>query len=57
MKDQGRDPKQTKSAYTIFGIALIIFSIILTIIALNKKPQCVNAKSNIESTVERKPLK
>jgi len=57
MREQGRDPKQTKSAFTIFGIALIIFSIILTIIALNQKPECVNVKSDIESTVERKPLK
>ena len=57
MRDRGRDPKQTKSAYTVFGVALIIFSIILTIIALNKKPQCVSAESDNISTVERKPLK
>ena len=56
MKEQGRDLKQKHSAYVIFGIALTALTIMLIVLALNQKPECVNVKSDIESTVERKPI-
>jgi hypothetical protein len=58
MKEQGRDIKQKHSAYVIFGIALALLIIMLTVLALSQKPRCVTIHdTETVSTIERKPQK
>ena len=58
--EQGKHPKQTKTAYYITGIALLAAVIIITIVAWTSKkeaPDCVRIHdTELTKKVERKPL-